>query len=101
MPLRLTAAAALLTLCSGLARAQITDSLPGYGPDYNYGPTFGLLSDYERTRSPEDLVRDREIEQKYRETLRTKIPDKRPSNDPWKKIRPAPAAAAVDRHRVE
>lgn len=94
----ITATAVVLT--TSLARAQITDSLPGYGPD-NSGPTFSMLPDYERTRSLADIQRDAEIEQKYKETMRNRIPDKKASNDPWRKIRPAPAAAAADRYRPD
>jgi len=54
-----------------------------------------------RARSPEDAGRDTEIEMKYNATLRSKIPDKKPSNDPWKNIRSAPTAVATDRHRPQ
>jgi hypothetical protein len=86
-----------------LARAQITTSLPGYGPDYNYGPVYAITPDYDQVRSPQQVRRDVEIERRYNETLRTRIPDKKASNDPWKKMRSSPTAAAVvpDRYRPE
>jgi hypothetical protein len=94
-------AAVLIVLPASLARAQVTDITTGRpdGADlYRWG-TFP--TGYERSRSPEDAGRDTEIELKYRQTLTTKIPDKRPSNDPWKTIRPSPTASATDRPRPQ
>ena len=96
-------AAAMAVLPASLARAQITDITSGR-PDgansyyYNWG---AFPMSYPRSRSPEDAGRDTEIEAKYNETLRSKIPDRKPSNDPWKTIRPAPTASAADRHRPQ
>ena len=42
-----------------------------------------------------------EIEVKYREVVRTKIPDKKPSNDPWKTVRPSASAITIERHRPQ
>jgi hypothetical protein len=86
-------ALAALVLSAGAACAQVTAPLPGYGgpDDYYYGPVWSVLPDYDQVRSPAQLERDREIERKYRETLDTKIADKKASNDPWRNIRPAPA----------
>ena len=94
-------AAAIAVLPASLARAQITDITSGRpdGADlYRWG---AFPTSYERSRSPEDAGRDTEIEAKYNATLKTKIPDRKPSNDPWKTIRPAPTASATDRHRPE
>ena len=94
-------AAVIAVLPASLARAQITDITSGRpdGADlYRWG---AFPTSYERSRSPEDAGRDTEIEMKYRQTLQSKIPDKKPSNDPWKSIRPAPTALAVDRHRPQ
>jgi hypothetical protein len=99
MPRTLILAAALVMLSAGLARAQVNDittGLPDYGSNYFY-----LTPSYERPITAEDMRRDNLIEQKYRETLRTKIPDKKPSNDPWRNVRPAATAAAYDRHRPQ
>jgi hypothetical protein len=106
MPRTLATAAAFVLLSAGLAQAQITDSLPGYGgpDDYNY-QIYSILPDYEQVRSPEQLRRDAEIERRYNETLRTKIPDKKASsNDPWRTVRRAPSPPVVnkpDRYRPE
>jgi hypothetical protein len=97
---RLIGAAAIVVLSAGLACAQIYESLPGYGLNYDDSARFGLVPYYESTRSPEDLVRDQDSERRYRETM-AKIPDKKPSNDPWRKVRAAPAAVPADRHRPE
>jgi hypothetical protein len=96
----LIGAVALLALFAAQARAQVTDSLPGYSPYDSNVYSFGLGPDYEQVRSPEQIERDLEIERRYRETVNARIPNRKPSNDPWKNIRPAPAAAVpYDRHR--
>ena len=105
MSRRLVTAAALVVMSAGFARAQVTDSLPGYGgpDDYNY-QVWSILPDYEQVRSPAQLQRDAEIERRYNETLRSKIPDKKASNDPWRTVRRAPTTPAVtkpDRYRPE
>jgi hypothetical protein len=93
MLLKLFAAAALIVLSTGFAHAQITPITSGL-PDnaYNYG--YSLSPGYERPITAQDM-REMEIERKYRETLK-KIPNKKPSNDPWAGVRAAPVA---DRHR--
>jgi hypothetical protein len=91
----LVAAAALAIAIAGAARAQVTGPIPNTGYDdgrFNWYalPLIGR-------HAPQDAGEDRELERRYRETLRTKIPDKKPSNDPWRNIRPS----AADRHRAE
>ena len=94
-------AAAIAVLPASLARAQVTDITSGRPDGADYYTWGAFPTGYGRSRSPEDAGRDTEIEMKYRETLKSKIPDKKPSNDPWKTIRPAPTASAVDRHRPQ
>lgn len=94
-------AAVLAVLSAGLARAQITDITSGRPDGADYYTWGAFPTGYERPRSPEDAGRDTEIELKYRQTLQAKIPDRKPSNDPWKSIRPAPAASVADRHRAQ
>jgi hypothetical protein len=91
------AVAAVAGWCDS-ARAQIRD-ITKVAPDdgtysWNMWPPIG------RAENPEDA--GREVDQRYRETLRTKIPDRKVSSDPWRSIRRAPAArsAPVDRHKV-
>ncbi|MCX7314520.1 MAG: hypothetical protein WCG92_19025 [Hyphomicrobiales bacterium] len=93
---KLTVAATLAVLSAEPAKAQVTGHIPNTGYDTGYGWNAIPLG-YGYSPSPEDSVRAYEIEQRYRETLRTKIPDRKPSNDPWKAIRPA-SSASVDRH---
>ena len=95
------AAVFLLVLSTGLARAQFTGGLPGSGVQGDRGyVTLGGFQDYDQVRSPEQMQRDREIESRYREVVDNRIPDKKPSKDPWGNIRQAPAAAVpYDRHR--
>jgi hypothetical protein len=84
-----TVAFIIALLSAGLARAQITPITSGL-PDrgYNYG--YSLSPDYERPITAQDM-REMEIERRYNETLK-KIPNKKPSNDPWSGVRPAPVA---------
>jgi hypothetical protein len=97
---KLIFAAAIVVVSTGWAQAQ-------YSGPYAYqetgGTNFNLFPDYEGKRSYGDVQRDRVIEEQYRATVNARIPDKKPSNDPWKTIRPAatatPAQPASDRHR--
>jgi len=95
---RLIVAAFLIVLPASLARAQVTDITTGRPPGADYYTWGTFPSGYVPSRSPEDAGRDTEIEFKYRQTLQSKIPDRKPSSDPWKTIRPAPTA---DRHRPQ
>jgi hypothetical protein len=94
-------AAVITVMSTGFARAQVTDITSGRPEGADYYRWGAFPTSYERSRSPEDAGRDTEIEMKYNATLKSKIPDKKPSNDPWKNIRSAPAAHAVDRHRPQ
>ena len=94
-------AAAIVVLPAGLACAQITDITSGRPDGADYYRWGAFPTSYGPSRSPEDAGRDTEIEAKYNDTLKSKIPDKKPSNDPWKTIRPAPTASATDRHRPQ
>jgi hypothetical protein len=98
---RLTFAAVLVVLPASLARAQVTDITTGRPPGADYYTWGTFPTSYERSRAPEDAGRDTEIEAKYNDTLKSKIPNKKPSNDPWKSIRLAPTASATDRHRPQ
>jgi hypothetical protein len=98
---KLLVAAAIAVLSAGFAHAQVTppDSIM---PDTNH---FNMFPVYGSSRLPEQVGRDIEIERNYREAVK-RIPDKKPSNDPWKSIRAAPArpaatAATLDRHRAQ
>jgi len=94
--LRLSIAAlALAVLPAELARAQITDITTGRPPGAD-GQGISFLGAYERPMTAADM-RAQEIERDYRKTM-AKIPDKKPSKDPWAGIR---AATPADRHRPE
>lgn len=86
---------AIVFLSAGFASAQITPIASGL-PDSAYDRGFTLSPGYETPMSAQ-RIRDTEIEQKYKETLK-KIPNKKPSNDPWAGVRPA---AVADRHRPQ
>jgi hypothetical protein len=92
-------AATIILLSASLARAQFTGPIPNTG--YDTGYSWSAFPIYERSPTPEEVGRDYQIEMRYRETLKTRIPDKKPSNDPWKNVRPAATASAFDRHRPQ
>jgi hypothetical protein len=93
MFLRSITACTLIVLSAGLVEAQITPIASGLPEGANnYG--FSLSPGYERPLTAQDM-REQEIEYKYKETLK-KIPNKKPTNDPWAGVRAAPVA---DRHR--
>jgi hypothetical protein len=97
---KLVGTAALIIVSAGAAHAQMTGPVPNTAQDNR--PYYNPWAIGGRERTPEDAGRDAEIEMKYRETLRTKIPDRRPSsNDPWRTVRQAPAATSSAKHRVE
>ena len=94
---KLIVAAALAVPSAELAHAQYSGP---YSYQDNNSVNIPMIVDYEGKRSYGNIQRDRQIEQAYRETV-SRIPDKKPSNDPWKKVRPTAAAITVDRHRPQ
>ena len=88
---RLIGAVAVILAFAPAARAQV---IPGDSPT-----TRIYWSGMGNNLSSEDRWREAESEQKYREAVK-RIPDRKPSNDPWKKVRPASTTVA-DRHRVQ
>ena len=96
--LRSAVAIVMFMMCPGHAPAQVTGPIPNTAQDDRYYWSMWAVGG---GRTPEQAGRDAEIEAKYRETLKSKIPDKRPSTDPWRTVRQAPAAAPGDRHRVQ
>jgi len=94
--LRLSIAAfAVALLPAELARAQIYDITTGRPPGAD-GQGISFLGAYERPMTAQDM-RAQEIERDYRKTM-SKIPDRKPSKDPWAGVR---AATPADRHRPE
>jgi len=54
-----------------------------------------------RTRVPEDAGREREVERRYQDTLKkTTTPARKPSNDPWRSVRPV-AVTPPDPHKPQ
>ena len=89
----------LILLSTSFTHAQVTPPnvvVPDYNAVYLTPGTYS-------TRTREEVGRDVEVERQYRAVVDSRIPDKKPSNDPWKSVRRAPAAAApaVDRHRSQ
>lgn len=90
--------AAIIVHLAGIAHAQ---TVPGDSPNMGIGaavansrsrPLLGISRELDRYQ-PQD-------EGAYRQNTRN-IPDRKPPKDPWAKIRHAPTAPPVDRHRVE
>lgn len=96
---KLIAATAVIVLSAGAAPAQVTGPIPNTPQDNS--TTWNMWAITGSSRTPEDAGREHEIERKYQETLKTKIPDKKVPNDPWRNIRQAPAATVVDRHKPQ
>jgi hypothetical protein len=91
---KLAQASAILILLTGDGYCQL-----GSGSG-NSGSTMPMtLSPGERSRTPEEIQRDREIEAQYNRTVNEKIPNKKSSNDPWGNIRSAPASSASKQQR--
>ena len=96
----LIGAAAILLLSTAAVQAQITGPVPNSGFDdglFNGAMWYGVA----RSQVPEDAGREREIERQYRATVNAKIPDRKPSNDPWRKIRPASTELPGKQHGRE
>ena len=51
------------------------------GPAYAQTPHINLMQDV-KSKTPEEIARDKINEQAYKDSLR-KIPDAKPSSDPW------------------
>lgn len=98
MSFRLIAAASVIALSTAGAHAQVTGPVANTGAYGDASNFYFPVPSYERV--PEYSPREREIERKYQETLRTRIPDKKPAGDPWRNMR-APTASVPDRHRPE
>src|SRR5262245_20149484 len=98
--LRLLIGTAVLMLLSATAApAQITGAIPNTGQPEGWS-NWNMWSGVGRAPIPEEAGREHEVE-RYRETLKTKIPDRKPSNDPWRNIRPASTALPGKQHERE
>ena len=93
--LSIFAALALAVVPAESARAQITDITTGRPPGAD-GQGISFHGFYERPMTAADM-RAQEIERDYRKTM-AKIPDKKPSKDPWAGVR---ATTPADRHRPQ
>jgi hypothetical protein len=89
---KLIQALALVVLFTVAAYAQMTDSGNNSGSS---GMNMNMMPDSRRRLTPEQSQREHEIEREYRETVNSKIPDKKGSNDPWGKVRPNPASTSA------
>ena len=84
--------AAAIVLFAGTALAPV---VAGDSPNrWNAAWAYGVS----RTHDPETAWRRQEEDRRYQEVVK-RIPDKKPSSDPWKTVRQAPTEA--DRHRVQ
>lgn len=77
-------AALIIAVLAGAARAQVP-LLPYVEPP---------------SRPSENALQQAEGERVHRQALKN-IPDRKPSNDPWRSVRSTAKNPALDRHRVE
>ena len=96
----LIGAAVLVLLFATAAPAQVTGPIPNTGLPEPPSATWNAWSAVGRADIPEEAGREHEI-YRYRETLKTKIPDRKPSKDPWRNIRPAATASPGKQHERE
>jgi hypothetical protein len=88
----LIGAAAIVVVYAGTAQAQPGDSGNSTGNSLN----MNMLPDGRRRQSPEDAYREQQIEREYRETVNSRIPDKKPAtSDPWGNVRAAPGGSSA------
>ena len=85
MLLQFVGATAIIVLFAGAALAQVPGDSPstGVGSAVAGSRGLGIIS-----RPLDDSWQNHENERSYRETVK-RIPDKRPSKDPWKTVRQA------------
>ncbi len=71
------------------------------GPAYAQAPGMNLIPSETKSRTPEEIERDKATDKAYRESLR-KIPDAK-VNDPWGNVRgpDSPKAAAQPKPRAK
>jgi hypothetical protein len=96
---RYLGALVLLMLVSDSSGAQV---IPGDSVSPNLGaavansrsrPLLGISSPTQYRERPEDDIA-------YNKAIKG-IPDRKPAKDPWASVRQTPAAATVDRHRIQ
>jgi hypothetical protein len=80
-------AVAVVVLLTGGAYCQVG----GTGNTPSDGINMNMMPDTRRHLTPDEARREQEIESQYRETVNSKIPDKKASSDPWGNVRSAPA----------
>jgi hypothetical protein len=97
MSRHLASAIAILVLLAEAASAQV----PGDSVSSGIGaavansrsrPVLGISHPVDTYRSDDDVA--------YQNSLKN-IPNRKPAKDPWARIRNAPTASSVDRHKVE
>jgi hypothetical protein len=90
---KLIQAGAVVVLLTGNAYSQPA----GTGNTSGDSMSLNMLPDSRRRLTPEEQQRERDIEAQYNRTVNDKIPDKKSSNDPWGKIRSAPASTSASK----
>jgi hypothetical protein len=86
----------LALLPAEFAAVQYTGAVPGTGGFDDQQFYWNMLPSGKRERSQADI----DLERRYQETLKTRIPDRKPSKDPWAGIR-STTSRAEDRHRPQ
>ena len=83
--------AAAIVLYTGAAHAQFGSANGNTGVG-NGGLSGGMIPDGRRRLTPEEAHREQQIEREYRETVNSKIPDKKGSNGKKRESAPPPLA---------
>jgi len=92
----LAAAAAIVPLAE-----QALAQLPGDSPRMGVGAAVAASPGLARkSHAGKNNWHEADSERQYREAV-NRIPNRKPSNDPWKSIRHDPTVASIDRHRSQ
>jgi len=85
----LLSAAVIVALMSGPALAQ---------PAPSSGSQLGIPLNGERPLTPEEIEKRKAADRAYNAAMQ-KIPDKKPSSDPWGNVRPSSSTAAKNKQQ--
>jgi hypothetical protein len=60
-----------------------------------FTPKLSLQGEEKRKLTPEEEEQRRKLDDAYKATVNSKIPDQKAVNDPWATVRPTPSASAA------
>jgi hypothetical protein len=77
-------------LPAALAMAALTQSAAA-----QFTPKLSLQGEDKPKLTPDEEEKQRKLDDDYKATVNSKIPDKKVVDDPWAAVRPSPSASAV------